>query len=169
MMGDIHTKKRNRLDPQKVRDTAVVKLDILREHELLGINPHRQKRHVALFPKAPDVTEGGSSDTDEDKEGPASADYAARVRSLHQNLIDAVDEDEDPPGVGTEPELRSADGSGTQKVCMKLCHHIIILLKKEAFSRLVLISGREVATSSQTSLTLSVRFGIIIGSPARRN
>lgn len=46
-MGDIHSKKRNRLHPDKVRDIAVVKLDIQREHaELRKIHPRPKRQFM---------------------------------------------------------------------------------------------------------------------------
>ncbi|KDQ21329.1 hypothetical protein BOTBODRAFT_123015, partial [Botryobasidium botryosum FD-172 SS1] len=48
--GDIHTKKRNRLGPQKVRDTAVVKMDIRREHAQRGLVRQRLKRRFMKEP-----------------------------------------------------------------------------------------------------------------------
>ncbi|KIJ50719.1 hypothetical protein M422DRAFT_79785, partial [Sphaerobolus stellatus SS14] len=42
-MGDIKTKKRNRLAPQKTRDTAFLKLEICRQHAIDGVARKRVK------------------------------------------------------------------------------------------------------------------------------
>ncbi|KDQ08587.1 hypothetical protein BOTBODRAFT_118313 [Botryobasidium botryosum FD-172 SS1] len=46
VMGDIQTKKQNRLNPEKTCKTATVKLDILREHAISGHAPARKKRRI---------------------------------------------------------------------------------------------------------------------------
>ncbi|KDQ11883.1 hypothetical protein BOTBODRAFT_113788, partial [Botryobasidium botryosum FD-172 SS1] len=94
--GDIHTKKRNCLGPQKVRDTAVVKMDIRREHAQQGLVHQCLKRRFMKEPASTDVDKTGARVDEEgsDSEGEDSC-TANGVRLMHQSLVDDVAADED--------------------------------------------------------------------------
>lgn len=58
-MGNTHTKLRNRLKNQTVRDIAVVKLDIRRDHAQRGPAVRRVKRQFGEDPSAGDIDLSG--------------------------------------------------------------------------------------------------------------
>lgn len=59
-MGDIKTKKRNRLAPQKTRNTAFLKLEIRRQHAIDGVACKHVKRQYGQETQATDNDKSGS-------------------------------------------------------------------------------------------------------------
>ncbi|KZV99187.1 hypothetical protein EXIGLDRAFT_831738 [Exidia glandulosa HHB12029] len=98
-MGIIHTKLRNRLGAQKVHDTAMIKMDIQREHIARGRLRPRAKRKIgsdnepaAVAQPSEPVQRASPSLVDaEEAETESALDLATRL----QRELDDDDEDED--------------------------------------------------------------------------
>lgn len=95
-MGDIKTKKRNRLGVQKLRDTAFVKSEIRREHVANGVARHRLKRHFG------NQVEATGTSTQPATQG-ARIDDEDVIREAQEGLdleSDSEDESESESGTG---------------------------------------------------------------------
>jgi hypothetical protein len=107
-MGHIHTKRRNRLSYQKVFDTAVVRMDLKRQHAVSGLTRTRLRREFGISIPSPDVAHSPDIETEKDQHDETGeeiaeidmldeeyiADSMATLSAkLRQDLID----DEDPP------------------------------------------------------------------------
>lgn len=123
-MGDIKTKKRSRLTPQKTRDTAFFKLEIRREQAINGTARTRAKRQFGTKEKPTDFDNSGSRLDDEevtDDEGSGSetdcptdddegnGKDARSFSALAKRIKRFVKEDDDEPDVGEEGENAATD------------------------------------------------------------
>jgi hypothetical protein len=127
-MGDIKTKKRNRMAPQKPHDTAFLKLDIWREHAVDGMARKRVKCQFGYTSVSTDGDRSGSRIQDEEvveSSDPASdtgsdsdRDYDRREnhkggrRTFHgitQSLVKDLEEDEKEDRMGVKGENPSTD------------------------------------------------------------
>ncbi|KIJ42868.1 hypothetical protein M422DRAFT_67959 [Sphaerobolus stellatus SS14] len=95
-MGLIHTKLRNRLGPQKVRDMAILRAELHRSHLRQGLTrprSHKWKfRNMEASEGDDKKQEAADLDVDEDDEGPAD------TRSVAQSLIKEAEEDDNDLG-----------------------------------------------------------------------
>ncbi|KDN35540.1 hypothetical protein RSAG8_11497, partial [Rhizoctonia solani AG-8 WAC10335] len=117
-MGNIHTKRRNRLSFEKVFDTAVVKMNLKRQHAALGLTRARLQREFGISTTHPDgvaLLPQGDRDAEKDQHDETAEEVAeidmldddqtaygmiTLAARLHQDTID----DEDPEDEGEEPE-----------------------------------------------------------------
>lgn len=128
-MGAIQNKRRHRLNPEKTRKIATIKLDILRERAVMDGGPARKKQKVDQleFPDSGKIAGQGivpeelsetevSDDGDEEEEETAGDDNLAAIRSMLQRLVDDAENDEDLPGVEEQPAQEEIRRTPVQQV-----------------------------------------------------
>jgi len=136
-MGNIKTKKRNRLSMKKTRDCAFIKGEVRREHAKQGTARQRLKRQFGNKGTAPlDVDPTGSrleeeeflKEIDDDTQSDGDSDdglpesivpsqnnlNTSRVLLVARQLMQATDDDSDGSDVGEEPLVTPM--AGTSKV-----------------------------------------------------
>jgi hypothetical protein len=94
-MGNIHTKRRNRLHHEKVHDIATVAMDLDAQHRAAGLTRKRAKRHFDVPRPAPALRSTNEPDTadsdplpdppDELTGGDCDADFADEVDSMDED------------------------------------------------------------------------------------
>jgi hypothetical protein len=111
-MGNIHTKRRNRLHYEKVHDIATVAMDLDAQHQATGISRKRTRRHFdEAAPQAAPIRRAdghGAADSDLPSPDPSDTDSNADdnpldeaeraefdLTALAAQLIRAVNDDED--------------------------------------------------------------------------
>lgn len=99
--GLTHTKHRNRLDPGKVHNIAIVRNDLQKRHIALGLISPRKQRHFSL---ADDAEDSREENADESEAGAVIGDRRnLDFNTLAEELInlaeneDTTDEDSEPP------------------------------------------------------------------------
>ncbi len=101
-MGNIHTKLRNRLGVQRVRDTAVLRGELKKEHVRLGLTRGRlrKKRHFGELDKN-DFPCAAVAPTADDR---ADEDVVAELEQ-NQGLDEEDGDDEDGSPAHQTPEI----------------------------------------------------------------
>ncbi|KAJ7429946.1 ribonuclease H-like domain-containing protein [Mycena latifolia] len=100
VFGITHTKHRNRLDPQKVHDATIVRMDRQKAHIAAGLVPERKSRRFSL---ADDEAEEEAATNAAD-----AADYdvmAAVLINLAQEESNGDDDEEGPPAPAPPPSF----------------------------------------------------------------
>lgn len=103
-MGNIKTKKRNRLSIRKTRDCAFIKGELRRQHAKQGTARQGLKRQFGNKEPTPNLSQNNPS----------------RVLQVAKQLIRATDDDSDESNVGEEPTVASLATSGITKVHQSL-------------------------------------------------
>ncbi|KAJ7468182.1 ribonuclease H-like domain-containing protein, partial [Mycena latifolia] len=100
VFGITHTKHRNRLDPQKVHDATIVRMDRQKAHIAAGLVPERKSRRFSL---ADDEAEEEAATNAAD-----AADYdvmAAALINLAQEESNGDDDEDGPPAPAPPPSF----------------------------------------------------------------
>ncbi|KAG8689624.1 hypothetical protein FRC11_001571, partial [Ceratobasidium sp. 423] len=118
-MGYIHTKHRNHLSYEKVFDTAVVRMNLKRQHAALGLTRARLQWAFGISTSHPDGVAPllqGDPDSIENDQHDETTEGVVEIDRLHEEQVaygmttlaaklqqDTID-DEDPPDTNVEPE-----------------------------------------------------------------
>ncbi|EUC57191.1 NUDIX domain protein, partial [Rhizoctonia solani AG-3 Rhs1AP] len=144
-MGNIHTKRRNRLAYNKVFDTAVVRMDLKRKHAAEGLTRSRLKRQFGpqkIEPAfSPVVSASQIDQNDEAAEEIADVDmmdedpgidFRAVAAQLRQDVLDDEDpsDDEELPPADSITNPRSLEGLRPKRVRLFFGTRVAIELKE---------------------------------------